>query len=312
MDGKPHLRIENRVLPAGPSILDEVANGAFWIGLMVELGARGEDVTKQIDFDQAGANFYAAAREGLGTPFVWLDGKTVSSDRLVLDTLLPIAEAGLRRRNVVEQDIKRYLGVVDARVRTGRTGSRWLLSSWGALKDKAPSGQRSTALVAATYERQQTGRPVAEWERARLDEAEASPNNLLRVDEYMATDLFTVHADDPIEMVANLMAWERIRHVPVEDKDHRLVGLVTYRAILRFYASGRSVQDTPVSEIMRSEVTTVEPETATTQAIETMRRGRIGCLPVVQDGRLVGIVTEEDFMNIAAALIEQSLSKSPG
>ena len=54
----------------------------------------------------------------------------------------------------------------------------------------------------------------------------------------MTTDLFTVHADDPIEMVANLMIWERIRHVPVEDKDHRLVGLVTYRAVLRFLAGG--------------------------------------------------------------------------
>ena len=50
----------------------------------------------------------------------------------------------------------------------------------------------------------------------------------------MTTDLFTVQADDPIEMVANLMSWERIRHVPVEDNDHRLVGLVTYRAVLRF------------------------------------------------------------------------------
>ena len=52
----------------------------------------------------------------------------------------------------------------------------------------------------------------------------------------MTTDLFTVHADDPVEMVANLMNWERIRHVPVEDHEHRLVGLVTYRAVLRFLA----------------------------------------------------------------------------
>ncbi len=65
MDGKAHLRIENRVLPAGPSVLDEIANAAFWLGLMSEMGATVEDVTKRMEFDQAQANFYAAAREGL-------------------------------------------------------------------------------------------------------------------------------------------------------------------------------------------------------------------------------------------------------
>ena len=283
MENKPHLRIENRVMPAGPSILDEVANGAFWFGLMAELGAREEDVTKRIDFDQAGANFYTAAREGLGAHFTWLDQKDISAENLVLDQLLPIAEAGLKRQGVHEEDIKRYLGTVDARVRTGRTGSRWQMSSWNALKDKATPGERANALVAATVQRQLTGRPVAEWERARLDEAgDASPHNYLRVDQYMTTDLFTVQKDDPVEMVANLMTWERIRHIPVEDKDHHLVGLVTYRAVLRFMASGRSLHDTPVSEIMKSDVTTVTLETQTIEAIRLMRRFRIGCLPVIQ------------------------------
>src|SRR6185503_6223122 len=124
-DGVAHLRIENRVMPAGPTILDQVANGAFWVGLMVELGARGEEVIGRIDFDQAGANFYTAAREGLGAQFTWLDGEDVSTAHLVLDKLMPVAEAGLRRQKVDDADVKRYLGVVDARVRSGRTGSRW-------------------------------------------------------------------------------------------------------------------------------------------------------------------------------------------
>ena len=226
-DGKAHLRIENRVMPSGPSVVDEVANAAFWFGLMVELGARGLDASKRMDFDQAGANFYTAAREGLGAHFTWLDGKDISAASLILDRLLPVAEAGLRRQGVVEPDIKRYLGVVDARVRSARTGARWMLSSWNALKDKGTPGERANAIVAATVQRQLTRRPVAEWERARLDEADAAHHNYLRVDQYMTTDLFTVHADDPVEMVAILMDWERIRHIPVEDKDHRLLGLMT-------------------------------------------------------------------------------------
>ncbi|HWM84817.1 MAG TPA: glutamate-cysteine ligase family protein, partial [Kofleriaceae bacterium] len=179
MNGVPHLRIENRVMPSGPTVIDEVANSALWFGVMVEMGAREEDVTGRIDFDQAAGNFYTAAREGLGAHFGWLDGEDISAAHLVLDKLLPLAEAGLRRQGVVEDDIKRYLGVVDNRLRTPRTGARWLMSSWYALKDKASPGERSNALVAATVQRQATGRPVAEWERARLDEAESSRHNYL-------------------------------------------------------------------------------------------------------------------------------------
>jgi CBS domain-containing protein/gamma-glutamylcysteine synthetase len=310
LNGKAHLRIENRVMPSGPSVIDEVANGAFWFGLMAELGARMEGVSGRLEFDQAGANFYTAAREGMGAHFVWLDSEELSASQLVLDRLLPIAEAGLRRQGIVDDDVKRYLGVIDARCRSGRTGARWLLSSWNALKDKAAAGERSNALVAATVNRQLTGRPVSEWERARLDEAETSHHNYLRVDQYVTTDLFTVQADDPIEMVANLMSWERIRHVPVEDQDHRLVGLVTFRAVLRFLTGGGSLRDTPVSEIMKTEVTTVGLETTTIEAVRLLRRLRIGCLPVVQDDRLVGILTEEDFMNIASRLLEAKLGGS--
>lgn len=308
-DGKPHLRIENRVMPAGPSTLDEVANGAFWFALMTEMAQRGDDVTRRIDFDQAGANFYTAAREGLGASFVWLDGEDISARDLVLDRLLPVAEAGLRRAGIVDADVKKYLGVIDERVRTARTGARWQFSSWNSLRDRATPGERANALVAATVKRQQTGRPVSEWERARLDEADVTRHNYLRVEQYMTTDLFTVQADDPIEMIANLMIWERIRHVPVEDKDHRLIGLVTQRAVLRFIAANGVSHRTGVSAIMRTgdEVATVCPETPTVDALRLMRRKRIGCLPVVHEGRLVGIVTEEDFLTIASKLLEERL-----
>lgn len=308
IEGKPHLRIENRVMPAGPSTLDEIANAAFWSGLMVEMGASGEDYTKRIDFDQAGANFYTAAREGIGAHFVWLDNEDISARDLVLGRLLPLAMAGLRRQGCSEADSQRYLKVVEERVSTARTGARWQLSSWNSLRDRSTPAERANALVAATVQRQQTGRPVSEWERARLDEAKASRGNYLRIDQYMTTDLFTVHADDAVEVVANLMIWERIRHVPVEDKDHRLVGVLTYRAVLRFVMSGGSARRTPVSDIMKRDVTTVTPETTTVEALRLMRRLGVGCLPVVSEDRLVGIVTDEDFMDIASKLLEQQLS----
>jgi CBS domain-containing protein len=306
-DGKPHLRIENRLMPAGPSTIDEMANAAFWSGMMVELGARELDVTNRIDFDDAGANFYTAAREGIGAQFTWLDGEHVTARALVLEKLLPVAEAGLHRQNVNPEHIRKYLGVVEERVKTARTGARWQLSSWNSLRDRATPGERSTAVVAATVQRQITGRPVAEWERARLDEAKVSPRNYLRVDHYMTTDLFTVHADDPIEMVANLMVWERIRHVPVEDHEHQLVGVVTHRAVLRFMMSGGSPRRAAVADIMKRDPVTITPETPTVEALRMMRRLKVGCLPVLQDGKLVGLITEEDFMDLATKLLEDQI-----
>ncbi len=307
-DGKAHLRIENRLMPAGPSTIDEVANAAFWCGMMIEIGAREHDITRRIDFDQAAANFYTAAREGIGSHFTWLDGDEVSARELVLERLLPLAQAGLHRQGINPEHISKYLGVVENRVRTARTGARWQLSSWNSLRDRATLSERATALVAATVQRQLTGRPVAEWERARLDEAKVTPKKYQRVEHYMTSDLFTVHADDAVEMVANLMIWERIRHVPVEDHDHKLVGVLTHRAVLRFIMNGGSPRRTPVSEIMKKDVSTVTPETPTIEALRMMRRLGVGCLPVLQNERLVGIITEEDFMEIASKMLENQLA----
>lgn len=307
IDGKPHLRIENRVMPAGPSVPDEVANAAFWCGMMVEFSRRYEDITKHIDFDHAAGNFYTAAREGYVAPMHWLDGEEISAQKLVLDTLLPAAEAGLRTRQVNEADIKRYLGIIEARVRTGRTGARWLTGSLHRMKDEGSAGQRASALVAAMLARQRTGKPVSEWEQAHLSEAGATKHTYQRIEQFMTTDLFTVEVDDPVDLVAHIMASERVRYVPVEDKEHRLVGLISNRAVLRFLSSGAPTKDTSVAELMRKNVLTVTPQTLTLEAIHLMRKHRIGCLPVLQDGKLVGVLTEENFLKITADLLEAQL-----
>jgi CBS domain-containing protein len=106
------------------------------------------------------------------------------------------------------------------------------------------------------------------------------------------------------------MDWERIRHVPVEDKDHRLLGLVSHRAILRLLSSGGSIQRTSVRAIMIAEPHTIAPETPTLEAIRLMRRYRVGCLPVVHEGRLVGVLNEENLVELASKLLEAQLGQS--
>ncbi|MCH7813609.1 MAG: CBS domain-containing protein, partial [Planctomycetes bacterium] len=308
--GRPCLRIENRVLPAGPTVLDEVANAAFWFGLMSGVVAKFDDITQVMSFDTAKENFLAAAKLGLDAHMTWVDGHKLPAQELICDRLLPLAHNGLEKAGIAGEDIDRYLSVIRRRVGSGRTGSHWMLESLSELRGQGTRSEQLAALVAASHAHQADGKPVHEWPLARLEQAGGWKQNYLYVDQYMTTDLFTVHEDDVIDLVANLMDWRYIRHVPVEDDQHRLVGLVSYRALLRLLA-----QDLPhgkenplaVSKVMQADPVTVSPETPTLDAIELMREHRVSCLPVVKDERLVGIVTERDFMHIAGELLEMHL-----
>jgi CBS domain-containing protein len=135
----------------------------------------------------------------------------------------------------------------------------------------------------------------------------------MRVEEFMTTDLFTVHDDEPIDLVASLMSWKRVRHIPVEDEQGRLVGLVSsidvLRQIERIVSEG-TTGPISVGSVMVTNPLSVPPETPTLEAIALMRRERVDCLLVVKEGRLIGIVTERDFINLAAKLLEQSLDIS--
>jgi CBS domain-containing protein len=308
-EGKPHLRIECRALPAGPTVLDEVANAVFWIGLI--LGGRDEfgDITERLDFDDAKYNFLAASRHGLDAGFHWIDGRQVSAPDLICETLLPLARAGLEGR-VDRAEIDKYLGVVERRVEGRRTGSDWMILSLNEMGDQGTRSERMAALTAAMACRQGQHDPCHEWDLARLEEAGGSTRGYAQVEQYMTTQLFTVQEDELLEMVAFLMDRNEIRHVPVEDDRHRLVGLVSYRSILRMVAEmGGDVgkETTPVRAIMDSEPVTVSPETSTLEAIDLMWKHGVSCLPVVKGGKLVGLVSEADFLPIAYELLEKEL-----
>jgi CBS domain-containing protein len=131
----------------------------------------------------------------------------------------------------------------------------------------------------------------------------------------MTTDLFTVNEHELIDLVATVMAWKHIRHVPVEDGQHRLVGFVTNRALLRVLGESLSagaageVSSIPVGRVMQRDVITVTPETPALTAIELMKAHKISGMPVIDsDRRLVGIITERDFMQLSGQLLEQFLA----
>ncbi|MCB0384513.1 MAG: CBS domain-containing protein [Bdellovibrionales bacterium] len=127
-----------------------------------------------------------------------------------------------------------------------------------------------------------------------------------QVKDLMTKEVFTLFEDDNIKFLKDLMKWQRIRHVPVVNQDNVLVGLVTHRDFLKAAISRLAqVEETdesslyreiPVSEVMRRNVTTVNVDTSLSKAAELMFTQKYGCLPVVEGGRLAGIITEADFV----------------
>jgi CBS domain-containing protein len=313
--GKAHLRIENRVLPSGPTPIDEVANAAFWIGMVRGLRGKVGDITRYMEFDDARSNFVAAARQGLGAQFTWLQGEMIPAPELILEHLLPIAREGLDSCGVDAADSDRFLGIIAERVRTRQTGSQWMIKSLARMQGRGTPSQQLCALTAACIARQDDKKPVHEWSVARLTAGATSwKQAYMRVEQIMTTDVITVNHEEVVDLVVRIMDWHNIRYVPVLDDASHLVGLVSHRALLRFVSRDRERFEkgsVPVREIMhREDVISVEPDTLTLDALKTMRDQRIGCLPVTKDGQLVGMLTERNFMVIAGQLLENKLREA--
>jgi CBS domain-containing protein len=314
-DGVPHLRIENRILPSGPTVIDEIANAAFWYGLVGGLASRYDDISDAISFDAARYNFIAAARNGLASQFEWLDDTSCPADELIVERLLPIAEEGLESSDVDPDDISRYLGIIHDRVTSGQTGAQWQLDSLAKMQGMGTRSERLGRVTRTMVERQKSDEPVHRWPLATLNGGyTASGMEETHVEDYMSTDLFTVHQQESIEFVARLMDWQHIRHVLVEDEQHKLVGLVSHRRILRYMAENELSPPggVPVCDIMVDDPISVQPDEPTIKAVQLMREHKIGALPVVREGQLVGIITERDFIEIAGNLLDDHLSLEDG
>jgi gamma-glutamyl:cysteine ligase YbdK (ATP-grasp superfamily) len=156
-DGIPHLRIEHRVVPGGPTITDVIANAALFFGLMKMLVDADEPMEARIPFATARDNFYAAARHGLDAHVTWRDGEK-GVMRALLQQLLPLARTGLERLEIDPGDIERYLGVIEGRMENGQTGTAWQ-RAWVARH-----GKDMAAMTSAYLGRQDAGRPVHEWD----------------------------------------------------------------------------------------------------------------------------------------------------
>jgi CBS domain-containing protein/gamma-glutamyl:cysteine ligase YbdK (ATP-grasp superfamily) len=308
-DGVAHLRIENRALPSGPTVVDEIANAAFFAGLMNALPNAYGKISQRMAFDEAKMNFFSAARHGLDAQFQWIDGKSHSAPVLILDHLLPLARQGLLDARVATEDVNKYLDIIKERAQNRQTGATWTIKSLSTMDSSTSKDNRQRRLTSAMLANQKTGQPGHCWTIVEQVETAEWQNGYRTIGQFMSTDLFTVKPDDLIDLAASVMDWRHIRHVPVEDEEGHLVGLVTHRGLLRILnianRTNHNDHPTTVREVMIESPVTVSPSTSSLEAIQIMRSNRVGCLPVVEDSQLVGIVTSYDFLEASARLFEQ-------
>jgi len=307
-NGKPHLRIENRILPAGPTVADEMANASFWFGLMNGFEEAYPDITKKMDFDDAKSNFLRTARTGLGAKYYWTDQQIINDTELIEKELLPLAREGLQKANIDSKDIDLYLGIIEERNKSCRTGARWLLESYGKLIKSSSREEVTAALVAGIAKNQQSKRPVHDWNLADINDIEEFSPSTFLVEEFMTTDLFTVTKEDIPELGADIMDWQQLRYLPIENEQGELVGLVTHRELLRFFSNcykNNERSEAKLGDIMLKGPYTIKPEQTIVEAMEMMMEKKIGCLPVVNNNKLVGIITEANFLNITSSLLKR-------
>jgi gamma-glutamyl:cysteine ligase YbdK (ATP-grasp superfamily) len=154
----PHLRIEQRVVPAGPTIDDAMANAAFFYGLTQSLCENPIAPESHLPFATARDNFYACAQHGQDAHIIWLDGQKHPAQALLLKTLLPMAHNGLEALGIADEDISYYLGIIEGRVKSARNGAAWQR----AFVHK--HGDNMRHMLHAYLQHQHTGVPVHQWE----------------------------------------------------------------------------------------------------------------------------------------------------
>ncbi|HVS14112.1 MAG TPA: CBS domain-containing protein [Thermoanaerobaculia bacterium] len=308
--GVPHLRIENRVLPSGPTVVDEMANAALFYGLLAELPARVGDPASRLLFRAARANLVAAARQGLEAPLEWLDGESADARTLLLETLIPAAADGLSRLGVPAADVGRYLGCLERRVASRWTPSRWMLAVLD--REARPSSEGLGRLTRRLLEIQRSGEPLHEQPVASAapEPAAAVGAPLLaqletwrcrRVEELMSDDLYTVRPDDAASLAFAVMDWRHVRHVPVEDHEGRPLGVLAERSWHRAMRLDPSSAPPSVEQVMVREVPQVEPTSRVRELAVALAQSGSDCALVVSKSRVVGIVTSRDLMRVIAS-----------
>ncbi len=256
-----------------------------------------EKVWRIIPFNDARGNFVNASRTGIDTYFNWF-GEGISAKKLVKTILIPISRAGLLKSKVDKQDINYYLGIIEKRVENNVTGSKWIVRNYRALKKELSNDEANVTLTSALYKRQIEGKPIHCWRKIEIEEGSGIAKMYDTLRKVMTTEIFVVHMGDPIELVKNIMQWKNIHHMPVVNKDNKLIGVLTNVIIDNAEKLNVKNELLTVKDIIGAVKVMVDPETTLDDAKKIMMTHEVDCLPIVENEELIGIFTENDLKRI--------------
>lgn len=289
--GKPHLRIECRYLPSGPTLTDEIANMMFWVGLVVGQSKEYENIQDKMDFKDVRSNFYKACRYGVDSIFTW-NGKKIAAKDLILDELLPMAYRGLYKAGILPEDVEYYLTIIENRLKSW-TGSEWMVKSYRNLQKSKKPFEALQVLTSYMYEKQEHDYPVDSW--TLLEDGMMSHFNIKRIVKHnMNAKIFSVGEKDSLELVLHIMKWNNIHHMPVINNQKEIIGILSWKDIQSVENNELLVKQT-VKELMNTTIISVRPDQTIQEAKDLMKRNNISCLPVIYKGKLVGIITSNDI-----------------
>lgn len=287
--GKPHLRIECRYIPSGPTLTDEIANMVFWVGLMIGQPEQYKNIETKMDFKDIKNNFFKAARNGMETQFKW-NNKIISAKDLILQEFLPIAEKGLKKANIDEADIAKYLSVIERRAKS-KNGSQWMVDNYRNLQKSKTNFEALQNITAYMYKHQLEDKTVDQWKLF-------NPDDNLKIDlsrivkHNMNTKILLVDENDSLELVSSIMKWKNIHHLPIINKKKELTGLLTWTDLIKL---GDKELHLCVKDVMTKDLITISQEAPIDEAIKLMKIHKINCLPVVRNKELLGILTSNDL-----------------
>ena len=184
-----------------------------------------------------------------------------------------------------------------------------MVGSFRRLKDTLDKEEASVALTAIMDKRRLSGAPVHEWELASVGEIESVHIQYDVVSNVMSTDLITVTDDYIVELIIKIMEWRNIRHLPVEGKHGELKGIITKKRLDRYLKNGKKSHQLTASDVMDENPTTIKPDADIKYAMLLMLDEGISCLPVIEQGKLIGIITDKDTQSIWEKIKKNSNAK---
>jgi gamma-glutamylcysteine synthetase len=295
-DNLPHIRLECRYLPAGPTPIDQVANQVFWTGLMLNptIGDLKNDL-----FSSYAENFYKVARNGMQSLLHWKN-RTISCKDLIVKELLPISKEGLLKFNLSKEEIDPYLSIIESRAHSQQNGAQWKLHNFRNLRKSYNPFLSSRKLVEEYYLRQMSGKPVHEWDfisiknNKKKDPKTELPS--LIASDIMSSELFIIDIGLSVALALSIMKWRRIHHIIGHDPMALSYHIFTnkglekqnngHKALLQC-ASGKHFEINPKTKF--EEIKNKFMETAASSAL------------VIEEDLLVGIITLSDLNKIENA-----------